>query len=228
MLERSVALLIDDGELDDVAQLLETLGVRPARLSGARRARGWRPPERLLVVSGRWALELGAAALAPKAGFHRIAVANSPSKTLRARLLRTGFDSLLFRPVHPEVLRLVIAGALHAGEEQRSRARFPAGCKVAWRTRLRRRPGTLTEISARGCRILVRGSRRPPQLSLLLPPGLASQRELRIPGQVVRCERRSGGLVSLSVLFDGLELEGRRQLARFLQSLRPGPLSLAS
>lgn len=227
MLQRPFVLLIDDGELEDVAQLLEGLGVRPTRLLGGPGPEGWRQPQRLLVVSGRRAVQLGHPWGDERGGFVRIAVADSPSKTLRARLARMAFDSVLCRTVHPEALRLVLEGALHGGREQRSRARFAAGMEVAWRSGLRRRRATLTEISSRGCRLLVRGGRRPPRLSLLLPRGLAGDQELRLPGRVVRCERRARGLVSLCVLFDGLELEGRRRLGGFLSSLRLGPPALA-
>jgi hypothetical protein len=227
MLKRPFVLLIDDGELEDVAQLLEGLGVRPTRLLGGPGPEGWRQPQRLLVVSGRRAVQLGPAWGEERGAFARLAVADSPSKTLRTRLARLAFDSILCRPVHPEVLRLVVENALHGGREQRSRARFAAGVEVAWRSGLRRRRGTLTEISTRGCRLLVREVRRPPRLSLLLPRGLTGDRELRLSGHVVRCERKARGLVSLGVLFEGLERDSRRRLSGFLSSLRFGPPALA-
>ena len=158
MLQRPFVLLIDDGELEDVAQLLEGLGVRPTRMSGGPGHEGWHQPERLLVVSARRAVQLGHAAGPDRASFVKIVIADSPSRTLRTRLLRMGFDQLVCRPVHPEALRLVIEGALHGGREQRSRARLAAGCEVAWRSGLRRRRATLAEISPRGCRLLVRES----------------------------------------------------------------------
>jgi hypothetical protein len=227
MLRRPFVLIIDDGELEDVVQLLEELGVRPTRLLGGPGRGGWQQPERLLVVSGRRALDLGHPSSAHGGRFTTVAVADSPSRTLRARLEGLGFDRLLCRPVHPEALRLVVEAALHGGREHRSRARYPAGCEVSWRAGLRRRRATLTEISARGCRILVRESRRPPHLSLLLPRGLAGEQELRLPGRVVRCERKARGVVALSILFDGLEIDVRRGLAGFLSALRLGPVRLA-
>ena len=230
MRQRPFVLLIDDGELEDVAQLLEDLGVRPMRMLGGPGQDGWPQPERLLLVSGRRALQLGHPTGDPggdPAGqFARIAVADSPSRTLRARLENMGFDSILCRPAHPEVMRLVVEGALHGGREQRSRVRLPAGCEVAWRAGMWRRRGTLTEISARGCRILVRESSRPPQVSLLLPRGLAGEREIQLPGQIVRSQRKAGHVVSLSILFDRLEMDVRRGLSRFLSSLRAGPPTL--
>ena len=227
MLQRPFVLLIDDGELDDVAQLLEELGVHPTRMGSGPGYEDWHQPERMLVVSGRRAVQLGHAAGPDRASFVKIVVADSPSKTLRTRLEHMGFDHLVRRPVHPEALRLVIEGALHGGREQRSRARLAAGCEVAWRSGLLRRRATLAEISPRGCRLLVRESKRPPRLSLLLPRGLAGDKELKVPGQVVRCERKTRDLVSLSVLFDRLEGDVRRGLSFFLASLRLGPPSLA-
>lgn len=227
MLQRPFVLLIDDGELDDIAQLLQELGVCPTRVSGAAASSGWSQPERLLVVSARRALQLGPPGGEHRAGFVKLAVADSPSKTLRTHLERMGFDGLLCRPVHPEALRLVIEEALHGGREQRARARLAAGCEVTWRRGLRRRRGTLAEISTRGCRLLVRTRLHPSRLSLLLPRGLVGDRELRLSGRVVRCQRRSADLVCLSVVFDGRESDLRKRLARFLWSLRLGPASLA-
>ena len=78
----------------------------------------------------------------------------------------------------------------------------------------------------------MREARRPPRLSLLLPRGFAGDQELRLPGQVVRYERKARGLVSLSVRFDGLEQEPswlvskveavRGDYARRLQAQRDG------
>ncbi len=228
MLHRPFVLLIDDGELEDVAKLLSELGVRPTRLVHGAERRGWRQPERLLIVSGARALRLPHPEAQERTSFTKIAVVDRPSKTLRARIERMGFDQLICRPVHPEALRLLIESALHGGREQRSRPRFPVGCEVAWRSGLRRRRATLAEISSRGCRLLVREATRPPRLSLLLPRELAGGRELRIPGHVVRYERKAADLVSLTVVFDPLDAADQARLWGFLSGLEVGPPTVAA
>ncbi len=228
MLQRPFVLLIDDGELDDVAALLSAIGVRPTRLLHGAEARGWRQPDRLLVVSGARALRLPHPEAQERAGFTKIAVVDRPSRTLRTRVERMGFDRVICRPVHPEALRLVIESAIHGGREQRTRPRFPAGCEVGWRTGLRRRRATLAEISSRGCRLLVREAMRPQRLSLLLPSGLTGSQELRIPGQVVRFERKATDLVSLSVVFDPLGPVDQERLWGFLSGLEFGPPTVAA
>ena len=86
---------------------------------------------------------------------------------------------------------------------------------------------TLTEISSQGFRILVRESNRPLHVSLLLPRELVGGREIQLPGQVVRSERKSSDVVSLSVLFEELEMDVRLRLDAFLATLLSGPLALA-
>lgn len=230
MLQRSFALLIDDGELDDLAQLIEDLGVRPSRLLlGAERS-GWRQPERLLVVSGARALRLPHPQAEAEEGGHytTIAIVDQPSNTLRTRIERMGFDVVVHRPVHPEALRLLIESALHGGREQRVRPRFPVGCEVNWRAGFRRRRATLAEISSRGCRLLVREATRPSRLCLLLPRGLAGSQELRIKGEVIRYERKAADLAALTVAFDTLEAIDQERLWSFLQGLESGPPRLAA
>jgi hypothetical protein len=230
MQERPFALLIDDGELDSVAEIIEGLGVHPARLQKGAERSGWRQPERLLVVSGGRAIRLPHPQAEEETGGRhtRIAIVDQASKTLRAQIERMGFDVVVYRPVHPEALRLLIASAIHRGREQRVRPRFPVGCEIHWRTGFRKRSATLTEISARGCRLLMRNASRPPSLKLLLPGSLTGGHDLKIPCTVVRYERLPDDFTVASVVFDTLEAVDRVQLGSLLESLMSGPPSLAA
>lgn len=230
-MDQPAVLLIGDAELDDVAAIVEELGLCPARLRRAAERHGWTPPERLLVVSGARALCLPP----PRPGeggrarpFVKVAVVDCPSKTLRARIARMGFDAVVRRPVHHEALRLLIESALHRSREQRVRPRFAVGREVAWRSGLRRRRATLAEISSHGCRLLVPELRRPSRLELLLPRELTGGRELRLRGRVVRSAPRSERGVALTVLFDPPGATEQARLGGLLAHLRSGPPSLAA
>lgn len=225
MPKRPLALLIDDGELDDVARLLAERGVRAARLPAGAEDRGWRQPEHLLVVSGARVLRLSHPVFEAERPAHytKVAVVERPSRTLCSRIGRMGFDHIVQRPVHPEALRLLIESALHGSREQRARPRFPVGCVIRWRSGLRRRYATLAEISARGCRLLVRAHLKPRRLTVLLPGACADGRELRIAGAVVRYERRSPDLAALTVVFGKLGTVERQRLRGYLSTLEVGP-----
>jgi len=227
---RPTVLLIDDGELDGVARLVEELGIQPERLVGGVERSGWCRPERLLVVSGARAIRLPHPRVEGdyQGRFTKIAIMDQESRTLRARIERMGFDAVVYNPVHPEALRLLLASALHRGREQRLHRRFPVGCEVRWRAGLRRRRATLTELSTRGCRLLVRKAKRHQSLSLSLPCGLAGGQELKVPGRVVRYERRASDLISLTVVFDKLAALDQQRLGSYLQGVENGPPTLAA
>ena len=83
------------GELEDVYSILKGFGTSTLRLRTQRYSatlKGWVKPQRLLVVSGRRALNLG-----PPGGVDRhcatMAVLAEPSRTLRSRVEAMGFDS---------------------------------------------------------------------------------------------------------------------------------------
>jgi hypothetical protein len=230
MQERPYALLIDDGELDSVAELIEEMGIQPVRLQKGAERSGWRQPERLLIVSGGRAIRLPHPEAEDEAGgrYTRIAILDRPSKTLRAQIDRMNFDIVVYRPVHPEALRLLIASAIHSGREQRVRPRFPVGCEVQWRTGFRKRSATLAEISARGCRLMMHNTSRPPSMTLMLPGRLTGGHDLKIPCTVVRYERLPDDLTVASVVFDQIEGLDRELLGSFLESLMAGPPGLAA
>ncbi|HME72974.1 MAG TPA: PilZ domain-containing protein [Myxococcota bacterium] len=155
---RPAVLLIDDGELDDVAALLAELGPAvfrslPEDLVPGRGVLDGRL--RLIVASGRRALglpELPCAPTDPEPT--RVAVVSGGSRTLRGALRRVGFHYLVHRPVHPDALRLLLTRLLYRGPEKRRAERVAVGAPTSFRAGLRRRSGTLVELSATGCRLV--------------------------------------------------------------------------
>jgi hypothetical protein len=159
-------LLIDDGELDDVAELLSTLGIEPVRVRPHARPEE-QPAFRLLVTPARCALERGA--VVAKAEL-RVALTSAESRTLRQALRREGFDYLVRRPVHPEALRWFLARLLYRGHERRRAPRAAIGAPASLRFGFRRRDATLVDLSRTGCR-----------LALASPPREGSSVSVQIP-----------------------------------------------
>ncbi len=230
---RPSALLIDDGELEDVNHMLARAGARVMRLSGGTAERGWRQPKDILIVTGRRALTLGRPTTQEEGGFRTIAIFDEDSKTLRERLERMGFDHIVRRPVHPEALRLLVVGALYRERDKRAEPRLPFGWEVRWRSGWRRGRATMSEISARGCSMqLAKGGKPHGRLELRIPAGAAGhQAPLVLPGRVI-CYRASPSpedprAVSLGVLFEELEPHTRQSLTALLAQLEVGPPTLA-
>jgi hypothetical protein len=186
----SEVLIVHDGELADVSALLDAQGARwrelrggqaddTARLSGS---------HRVLIATARRMLALQSApGERPDPRPVAIAVLDSDSRTLRARLRRMDVDFLVRRPVHPAALRLLLTDALYAGPERRREPRRSVGVPVRYRTGLWRRRALLTDLSLHGCGLLTpRPLRDGARIALHLPPALGVGRTLVLRGRVVR------------------------------------------
>jgi hypothetical protein len=218
MTSRSAALVLDDGELDDVVELLRELGVEFAHLRGAAIPPRVAAPERVLVTTPRRAM---LAKDWPRAQPLRIAVVTEDSNTLRAMLRRVGFDLLLRRPVHPVALRLVLVRALYVGDEKRREERIALATEVSFRSGFRRRKALLADVSLRGCRILSEkllsaGAR----ISIPLPKELVAN-GLTLPCKVVRVdeERDAEGRYEIGLSFDNLSKEKHAQVRGLMKQL---------
>ena len=229
---RPAILVIDDGELDDVMQLLTELGVEPQRQrGGATGEAGWLWPSRLLVSTARRAI--GYAPQGPKAklGCISIAIAANGSKTLQTMMRRMGFDYLVRQPVHPEALRLLLMSILYTEHERRSLPRWPLGYEVKVKTRGYRGRATLLEISREGCRLLVSRSielRGP--VAVRIPRALAGRRGFTLEGRVLRNESArsaASGVTLAGVLFDDLEPRLEARLEELLDVAGQGPPTLS-
>jgi hypothetical protein len=224
-------LVTDDGELSDIRALLAGLDtdyiwVRGDALSGVE----FPMPSQLLIATARQALR--APPRAPgEATPTRVAILTDDSSTLRARLVGSGFDYLVRRPVHPMALRLLVLRLLYRGEEKRAAERVPVGCSVAVRHVMRWRPALLADLSPRGCRLLVPRSAKPDtRLTLRLPREVTQDSELMLRGWVVRCERDAHASPELpyvaALAFDLLPAQVDRRLRAVLARAALGPLTI--
>ena len=110
-------LVIDDGELQDIRDALQELGVeyRWFRTGPARNVK-LESPARLFATTARYALQAepmaGQASLRPVC----MAVLDDDARTVCKQLRERGFDYVLRRPVHPIALRLLLLRSLYRGD----------------------------------------------------------------------------------------------------------------
>jgi hypothetical protein len=167
-----VTLLVHDGELCDVRDLLARLGTSFVERRGAP-ADGDRDAHWDLVISTPnqlLALHLQNDDKPPR----QIAICDQDSRTLRASLQRAGIQLMVRRPVHPAALRALIVHALYRGPEKRRSRRVSVGAPVRYRIGWSQRSAILADLSLGGCRLLASEEiERGRALRLLVDPALA-------------------------------------------------------
>lgn len=237
-------LLVDDGELEEVAQVLEAEGKAFTRYRGGQIPDELGPPEDLLIVTPR---RLGRIRRGSPEGARpgyplRIVGVGEDSPAMRRRLRRSGLHLLVRLPAEAELWRLLIERALYRGEERRRDPRVSIGSSVALAQTGEAgdaaRQGALSDailldLSNRGCRLQ---TETPLQIdetvsfTLQLPtaqPG-AQDAPMALSGRVRRLLRpESGGAWRAAVVFDDdLSDETRQQLAQTINQWAAGPDSL--
>jgi hypothetical protein len=226
-------LLLDDGELDDVQEILDDLRIAYGRVRGGAIARNTPPPTRLLISTPR---RVDAVRLPPRGdaagdALTRIVVVNEDSNTLRAKLREIGFDYLVRRPVHPEALRLLLLHCLYTGDERRREPRIPVGFEISFRTGMLPRRATLADLSSRGCRLLSRFALEPgKRITLQIPQALGASEALTLRGRIIRMSLDENlgpdGPYSAGVMFEDVSAEVRQELEWLLEERAQGPAML--
>jgi hypothetical protein len=218
-------VLVDDGELDDVRDLLLDLGVEFAHLRGGAVPKKLAPPRDLFVATIRHAQLASSWAMSEDGSQRpvRIAVTAEDSNTARSLLRRMGFSFLVRRPVHPVALRLLLLRSLYRGEERRAETRVPVGLDVSLRSGLRRRDALLADLSRGGCRLLTdKALAAGSKVAVHLGREVAGGESFSLSGRVVRCERDASALFeggySVAVQFAELSVRDARRLERTLAS----------
>jgi hypothetical protein len=226
-------LLLDDGELDDVQEVLDDLGVAYGRVRGGAIARNTPPPTRLLISTPRRidAVHMPARGDSANDGLTRIVVVSEDSTTLRAKLREIGFDYLVRRPVHPEALRLLLLHCLYTGDERRREPRVPVGFEISFRTGLLPRRAALVDLSSRGCRLLSRFALEPgKRITLQIPQAIGANESLTLRGRIIRMSLDENlgpdGPYSAGVLFEDVSAEARQELEWLLEERAQGPAML--
>ena len=161
--DRPGILLVDDGELEEVAKVLESQGLAFERLRGGMIPSEVAPPRDLLIVTPRRVerVRRGSPKDANPGRPLRIIAVSEDSPALRRRLRRNGLHLLVRLPADAEIWRLLIARALYEGDERREDPRVAVGSPVSVtpdrRGTTERAPvestAILVDLSNRGCRL---------------------------------------------------------------------------
>jgi len=228
-------LLLDDGDLDDVRDVLEEMGVDFEQWHKNDLVSSPPHPQHLLVTTAAHAInaKLVRSTTRTEGRAVWIAVATGDSKTQRNVILGGGFDYLVRRPIHPETFRSLLRGILYRGNEQRSKRRLSVGYTISYRAD-GRGPATnalLLDLSPGGCRLLTLSSLRPgSEIELSFPVELTGAKSFSHRGTVTRAGLGSvvGGEVDescIGVRFLPFEEKGRRLMLNLLNSLKSGPVT---
>jgi len=209
-----VVRIADDGELGDVRQLLEQLGVEWVRAD--------EEPDRataLLIATPKYLIGVRGAERSELPGF-RIAVADKMTRGLQREIERARPDFLVSRPFHAAALRLLILHALYVGPERRGSPRVAMSLAVRFRSGVFSRGATLVELSRGGCRLVVeRAPAAGESISVILPRELTGDAPLSLSGSVVGLDPAGGfepGEQACSVSFEALDPDKRRALRAIL------------
>jgi hypothetical protein len=241
-------LLVDDGELDDVARRLERLGCDFERLQGSAIPREIAPPRDLLITTPRRLerVRRGSPAEAASDRPLRIVAVDEDSAALRRRLRSAGLHLIVPLPAHAEIWRLLVSRALYRGEERRrdlrvavgspveivSSAGVPASGPSSDPSEMAPETTLLMDLSNRGCRLrTARAISIGDALSFTIAPeaelGLAAAEPLELRGRVRRMTRVTGSAErSLALVFDpDLPEATRVRLTALINRWASGPSS---
>jgi hypothetical protein len=180
-------ILVDDGELVDVRQLLAQQGVEyreETSLGSVTEDASCG----LLITSARRAMASGggeAEGAHPSRKLH-VVVYDTMSRTLRRLLTQSGCDVVIGRPIHPAVLHLLVAHALYSGPERRNRSRVAMAAPVKLRIDRRLGEATLVQLSLRGCGLVSSEKAETGQdVEVILPTELTGGEALTLAGRVL-------------------------------------------
>lgn len=221
-------LLLDDGELDGIDQILRRLGADFLRLCGNEIHGEIQRPRDLLVTSGKRTFNMprleSVEGTTPPTW---LCVHNQDFLPLRERMRGQGVNFLAHSALDQEALRLFLLQTLYTGGERRASRRLPLGVEVTISVGKQTKVVRLLEVSSESCRILTpeplsSGVR----VSLTLPQAISagSHGELwSMPVRSSACQTRTGEFAySTVLLFDEMAVATRRVLERIARGEQIG------
>lgn len=231
-------LLVDDGELDEVANVLESEGLAYERMRGGHIPVDVAPPRDLLIVTPRRVerVRRGSPSAATPGRPLRIIAVQEDSPAMRRRLRRAGLHLLVRLPANAEIWRLLIARALYQGSERREDERVAVGSRVAIDADPNQSDAKLAtilvDLSNRGCRLQTRENFSvgdPIAFALLADHEVGNNDQpITLRGIVRRIAYEAGSDVcTLAVVFDpDMPEESRTRLTGLINRWASGPDSL--
>ena len=235
-------LLVDDGELDEVARVLESEGLPFKRLRGGAIPTEVAPPRELLIVTPRRLdrVRRGNPTDAAPDRPTRIIAVQEDSPAMRRRLRRAGLNLLVRLPADPELWRLVITRALYNGSERREDLRVAVGSQVEIDSKAETPTDApsatvLMDLSNRGCRLQTGCAFTEGDAIEFTIPGVhagsASETDaLTLAGKVRRIAQVHGSdLRTLAVVFKSdMPGKNRTRLATLINRWASGPAPMDS
>ncbi len=231
-------LLIDDGELDEVASVLESEGLQFTRLRGGAIPSDVAPPRDLLIITPRRLERVRRGSPVDAAPGHplRIIAVEEDSPAMRRRLRRAGLNLLVRPSTDAEIWRLLISRALYDGDERREDPRVAVGSPVEIGDESRSGPGSqsptiLMDLSNRGCRLQTEHDFKEGDPIGFALPGehdpTGARKPLDLAGQVRRIAQIHGSeRRTLAVVFDAKMPESTRtRLTALINRWAGGPAS---
>jgi hypothetical protein len=231
-------LLVDDGELDEVAAVLESEGLPYDRMRGAHIPAEVAPPRDLLIVTPRRVerVRRGSPSEASPGRPLRIIAVQEDSPPMRRRLRQAGLHLLVRLPADAEIWRLLIARALYQGSERREDQRVAVGSRVAIDVDAQSSEAELAtilvDLSNRGCRIQTRENFSvgdPIAFALPADHDTSEKDEpITLRGRVRRIAVQAGaGERMLAIVFDpDMSDDSRTRLTALINRWASGPASL--
>ena len=220
-------LLIHDGELADVHELLDRLGVAFREGTSLTIPVGAYLGAQLVISTPPYLLERLQDADAGEA--ERIVVMEGNSRTLRSMLARGSVEWIVCRPVHPIALRQLVVHCIYRGPEKRKTRRVSVGAEVQIQAGWRRKRAILAEISELDCRILCsEAHKRGSSLKLRVPADIAGSL-VSLQGHVIRASPSGDPRhpVELCLRFDRVPAKDAAVLRKLVGSHASGPAVLS-
>jgi hypothetical protein len=201
------ALIVDDGELRDVRDALQSLGIGFAEAAGAE------PDPQLevmlLVTSTARAQRMANGnARRPRHHLHLV-VSDAHEQAVES----VPCDFLMRRPVSKDVLRLLVERARYVGPERRRMTRVALGTPILLRHDGVEQQAILAQISVGGCGLVTSFPlAADASVRLELPRDLTGPRHLSLTGRVISSRDATtadGATFDVSIAFDSLKLSDR-------------------
>jgi len=215
----SPVILLDDGEIGGVRDLLEQIGVEFREVASLAEVNET-DDCRLLVSSAAGALSTPSGQGRPPCVMH-VVVTDSMTPELRRFLDSTECDVVIGRPIHPAVLRLLVAHALYSGPERRSLDRVAMTVPVRLEVAGELGDATLVQLSVRGCGLVAYTQVAEGQaIRVVLPAAVVGGEEVSIEGRTVAVGALgtgSGAGWEVAVKFRSLHAAARAALSRVME-----------
>jgi hypothetical protein len=222
-------LVIDDGELRGLMEVIRRMGVDYQYITGGIYPGVVARPRELLITTWASARKLPDFEPVPEGTAEPIwlCMHNQDFVPLRKRLREMGVHYLVHVGLDSEALGMLLAQLLYRGLERRASARLPVGRQVGWRAGREHGKAMLADLAMDAAGLIAGRALAPGTgVAIELPEGLGMGEGFELRGQVTRCipSRTEGRDPAFSIIvhLDPLEADASQRLERFLAGERLG------